>query len=281
MLAVGLALGSSLAWGFADFFAGLKSRRVHVMAVLLISQAAGLTAIAAVVIARGEGPPGWAFAPYAALASLAGTVGLGALYRGLAVGAMSVVAPIAATAAVVPVAFGLASGERPAPAELLGLSLALGGVALASREPTGEGSAAGARVAAGAGLALLAALGIGWFFVAMDAASHADFLWAVLVNRITGVTLLLGAALAVRPPLAIGAADARALAAIGLLDMTANTLFAAASSEGLLSLVSVLGSLYPLVTVLMAYAVLGERIAAAQRTGVVAALAGVVLISAG
>ncbi len=193
---------------------------------------------------------------------------------------MSIVAPIAGTAAVVPVTFGLARGERPTSAQLVGVGLALGGVALASWEGRG-GAGEGARVATGVGLALAAALGIGLFLVAMDAASGPDFLWAALANRLTGTILLLGTALALRPSLAVGAADLRGLSAVGLLDVAAITLFAAASSEGLLTLVSVLGSLYPVVTVALAHLLLHERISRPQRVGVVAALAGVALMTAG
>ena len=127
----------------------------------------------------------------------------------------------------------------------------------------------------------MAAAGIGCFFLTMDAASDADVLWAILVNRITGVVLLGTAALALRPPLRMERGDLPALGAIGVLDMTANTLFAVAATEGLVSLVAVLGSLYPVVTIFLARTFLHERIARWQQVGVVATLAGVLLISAG
>lgn len=282
MLAVALGLASGIAWGAADFLGGLKSRRLAVLAVLLVSQGAGLVLISALVAARGEGPPGGDFAPYAALAAVAGVVGLAAFYRGLAVGAMSVVAPISATAAVIPVTVGVATGERPSLVQGAGVALALAGVALASREEVEEAAAEpGGRIAAGAGLALIAALGFGCFFLAMDAASDGDVLWAILVNRVTGVGVLVAVTLAVRPRLAVARDQLPGLAAIGVLDITANSLFAFAATEGLVSLVAVLGSLYPVTTILLARIVLRERVQRGQQAGAAAALAGVVLIGAG
>ena len=285
MLALALGLGSSLAWGVADFVAGLKSRRLNVVTVLLLSQVAGLVGAAAIVGVRGEGPPGGDFAVWAAVSSVVGLIGLTAFYRGLAVGAMSVVAPISATAALVPVTVGLATGERPSAPQVAGAALALAGVVLASREGVEAGEAveagAGGRMAAGTGLALVAALGFGCFFIAIDAASEEDVLWAILVNRIAGVSLLAAVALAVRPGLAAGREHLAGLIAVGVLDISANTLFAAASQEGLLSLVGIAGSLYPVVTVVLARVVLHERIARAQRAGVAATLVGVALITAG
>ncbi len=280
MLALALGLGSSLAWGVADFVAGLKSRRIDVLTVLLLSQSAGLVAVTVVVVLRGEGPPGGHFAVWAVLSSAVGLIGLTAFYRGLAVGAMSVVAPISATAAVIPVTVGLAGGDRPAALQVAGAALALAGVVLASRE-AGDAAARGGRVAAGVGLALLAALGFGSFFIAIDAASEDDVLWAILVNRIAGVAFLTAAAVALRPSLSAGREHLRGLVAVGALDIGANTLFAAASQQGLLSLVGVAGSLYPVVTIGLARLVLHERIARAQQLGVGITLVGVALITAG
>jgi drug/metabolite transporter (DMT)-like permease len=271
-----LGFGSSVTWGIADFLGGLMSRRLHLLNVLVGSQVSGLVLIAAVVAVRGEGPPPGDFAIFAALSGVAGVAGLSAFYRGLAVGSMAIVAPISSTAAVVPLVIGVATGDRPSKIAWAGLALALGGVVLASREEMGGG-----RMARGAWMAMLSALGFGFFFAAMDRASDGDVLWAILVNRITGVTLLSAATLALRPPLAAGRRDLRTLALIGLLDISANVMFAVASTKGLISLVAVLGSLYPLTTIVLARVVLGERPHRLAQVGVGAALAGVVLISAG
>lgn len=279
MLAIALGLAASLSWGVADFLGGLKSRDLRVLTVLALSQAIALIVVALLVAMRGEPPPAGAEALAACVAGLVGIGGLAAFYRGLAVGAMAVVAPIAGTAAALPVIVGVASGERPGAAQSAGLALALAGVALASREGSPEDGSR--RLAAGVGLAVVAALGIGGFFVAMDAAGEGDLLWALLLARSASVAVLLAAVIATRPPLAVRGGDAAALAGIGLLDLSANGLFAAASAEGLLSVVAVLASLYPVVTILLARAVLGERVMRPQAAGVVTVLVGVALISAG
>jgi drug/metabolite transporter (DMT)-like permease len=279
--ALALAFASSVSWGVADFIGGVKSRSLPLLNVLIASQLTGLVLIAGYVAARGEAAPGGDFAVFAALSALAGVTGLAAFYRGLAVGNMGIVAPISATAAVVPVVVGVATGDRPGALQAVGLALALAGVVLASREEVaGEGR--GRRgTAPGAGLAIVSALGFGFFFLAMDQASDADIPWAMLVNRITGVTLLLGAALILRPPFAAGRRDAPALLAAGTLDTAANALFAAATTKGLVSVVSVVGALYPVTTIALAAAVLRERPHRLAQAGVVTALAGVALIAAG
>lgn len=279
MLAVALGLASSVAWGVADFLGGLKSRQLRVLTVLLVSQAVGLVPLIAIVAARGEPLPGDAEPLWAALGGLAGLGGLAAFYRGLAVGAMAVVAPIAGLSAAIPVAFGIATGERPSALQAAGIVVALAGVALAAREHTDEDG--GARVATGVGLALLAALGFGCFFVGLDAGSEEDLWWALLFVRATSLTALVVASLALRPPLRLGREHLGALVAIGLLDVTANGLFAAAANEGLVSVVAVVGSLYPVVPILLARVVLHERVQRLQQVGIVIALAGVVLIAAG
>lgn len=278
MLAIALAVASSVAWGTSDFIGGLKARALPVLVVLLASQAVGLALMAAIVAVRAEGPPDGDFAVYAAASAVAGLVGLAALFRGLAIGTMGVVAPLSSTAVAVPVIVGVATGERPSAAQAAGLAVALAGMVMAAREPREEG---GSGLAAGAGLALVAALGFGCFFLGMDKASDADVPWAILVNRISGVALLVAAFAALRPRGRPGRVDVPPLVAIGALDMTANTLFAVATTKGLVSLVSVVAALYPVTTVVLARAVLGERLAVLQRTGIVLAFAGVALIAAG
>jgi drug/metabolite transporter (DMT)-like permease len=279
VLAVTLGLASSLCWGVSDFLGGLKSRQLPLLTVLLASQLTGLACLAAVVALRGEGPPGGDALLLAALSSASGVLGLAAFYRGLAIGAMAVVAPIAATGAAVPVVAGLIAGERPSAAQGAGVAVAIAGVAVASREPGRLGP--GARPAAGVGLALAAALGFGGFFVLIDRAAEQDLFWALFGNRLAGVSGLALAALALRPRVTRRFGEGATLVLIGVLDTSANALFAAAAEEGLVSLAAVLASLYPVVTIVLARLVLGERVHPTQRAGIAAALAGVALISAG
>jgi drug/metabolite transporter (DMT)-like permease len=277
VLAIALGLAASLSWGVADFFGGIQSRRMPVVAVVLGSQLAGLVLVAAVVAARGEGMPGGDFVVYAALSSVGGIVGLTAFYKALSIGAMGVVAPLSSTAAVIPLVVGLATGDRPSALQGIGVAVAIAGVLLASREAGEHGGS----VSKGAGLALVSAVGFGCFFLAIDRASNTDVLWAVCVNRTVSVTLLAAALLITRPQLGIRLPDMRTLAIVGVLDIAANGFFAVASTKGLVSVVAVVSSLYPVTTVVLARVVLGERLRAVQRLGALAALLGVALVSAG
>lgn len=274
-----LALAASLSWGLGDFLAGLRTRRLPVVTVLVVSQAAGLATIALVVALRGIGPPDGHYLLFGSLAGIAGAVGLAALYRGLAVGPMSIVAPISGTAAVVPVVAGVAMGERPSGAQAAGIGLAVAGVVLASRAPAGDGSHRHA--AEGVGLALTAALAFGLLLVALGEASEGDPYWGTLAMRATSFSLLVLTALVLRPSFSLGERDLPVLLLIGVLDTAGNALFAVASTKSLLALAAVLAQLYPVVTVLLARLVLGERISRGQGVGVVSAFAGVALITAG
>jgi drug/metabolite transporter (DMT)-like permease len=272
--AVALALGASLAWGVADFVGPVKGRTLGPLRVLLWGQTAGLAAIAILVAVRAEPWPG-ATVLLAVPAAAAGTLGLYAYYRGMAVGAISIVAPVAGASAVIPVAIGIASGDRPGAMQLAGIACALLGVALASREP----GAAGRRLAAGVGLALLAAIGFGFYFPPMHAAGDANAWWASLLFRTTSASIVAAGVLLRRPALRLGPADAAVVGAVGVGDMLGNLLFAAAAGRGLVSVTSVLASLYPVVTIALARAALAERVARIQQLGVALTLAGVVLIS--
>ena len=239
----------------------------------------GVTGIALVVAIRADGPPAARYVGYAALAGICGAVGLTALYRGLAVGPMSVVAPISATAAVIPVVFGIVAGERPSALQGAGIALAVVGVVLASRARGVDGGRG--TMAEGVGLALVAAVAFGLLLVALGEASEGDALWGTLSMRTTSFGLLVLAALLLRPSFALAERDLAVLLLIGVLDTLGNALFAVATTKTLLSLVAVLGQLYPVVTVLLARVLLGERLSTGQGAGVVSAFGGVVLITAG
>jgi drug/metabolite transporter (DMT)-like permease len=277
-LAALLALCASLSWGVGDFLGGVKARVLPALTVLAASQPFGLAALGIAVAVRGTGIPGDEVA-WAALAALFGTVGLFAFYRGMAAGAISVVTPIAAVAAGIPVIWGVAvSGNHITGLQAIGFVAAIGGSVAASLELRPDRR----QIAAGVGWAVLAMLAFGAYYVPMHKASTQDWLWPAFLFRCTSVTLVWSVVLArrswprrLRPHWA-------GLVAIGFLDTGGNALFAAASStHGLLSVVSVLASLYPVVTVLLARLVLGERVQRTQDAGVLAVLAGVVLITAG
>ncbi len=277
MDAIVLALGASLSWGFADFFGPLQGRKLGALRTLVYVQVGGLVGIAVIVAVRWIGPQD-AVALLAIPAAISGTLGLFAYYRGIAVGAISIVAPIAGVSAVVPVIVGIASGESPSAWQLAGIGCALLGVFLAAWEPRSGGEA---RLAAGVGLAILAAIGFGGYFPFMHAAGNADYWWASLIFRIASTSVIMLAVAVKRPNIVVPRRVLPWLALIGFGDMFGNLLFAAASTSGLVSVTSVLASLYPIVTVILARFVLSERVARSQEAGIALTLAGVVLISAG
>ena len=245
--------------------------------MLFLSQPPTLAMIAAVVIVRGVPfrPGPWMVA--GVLAGLIGLVGLAAIYRGMAIGVVSVISTIAATGPVVPVLVGLTLGERPGGLQLAGMALTLGGVALLAfdRRPAQPGR----RLVPGAGLALIAALSFGLFLVAIRFASRPDAVWGVLATRAGSVSVLLLLGLAFRSRIKPRPPDLPALFAVGVLDVGADVFFAFATTTGLLSVVSILSSLYPVATVVLARIVLDERMARLQQAGIGLALTGVVLIS--
>ena len=275
-LALVLALGSSIVWGVADFSGGSLTRRLPTFAVTVISQAAGFVALLVALGVRGDlGSRSFALG---LLAGVGGGVGLAAFYRALSLGTMSVVSPIAACGAVVPFGISIASGERPSALALAGAAAALAGAVLASAEERRSESRDRARAVA---LAVFAALALGIFVYFLGLGSReGDALSTLVGARVGSLGALLAGALVFRASLRVGRRDLMPVAAVGLLDVSANALFAFAAGHGLLALVSVLGSLYPVVTVVLAHLLLGERLTPTQQVGVGVALAGVAAIAA-
>lgn len=272
-----LAVGSSVVWGFADFSGGSLTRRLPTLPVTVISQGAGFVALLAAVGIRGD--VGWRSFWVGLLAGVGGGVGLASFYRALSLGTMSVVSPIAACGAVVPFAIAIVTGERPSGLALAGAAAALGGAVLASLDERRSESADRARAVT---LAAVAAVALGLFVYFLGLGSREGDVLSTLVGaRVGSLSFLVAACGVQRSSLRLPRASLAAVAAVGLADVSANALFALASGHGLLSLVSVLGSQYPVVTVLLAHVLLGERLTRPQRVGVFVALAGVAAIAAG
>jgi len=276
---VALALAASLSWGIADFGGGIGTRRVQIVWVLVFSQLAGLALVGTLALATHPHPPTGRELAWGAFGGVMGGVGLGSFYRALAIGSMGIVGPISATGAVVPVAYGLARGEHPSVLQGVGIVVAFGGVVAASLEPLPEG--AGRKLATGVGLSLLAALGFGSSLLGLNRVSQAGVVWGTLSLRLTIVPIVCVVALFARPAATRLRQTLPIILAAGLFDTGANLLYGASARHGLISVVSVLGSLYPVVLVVLARLVLAERIARPQLAGVAVALAGVALISAG
>lgn len=278
MLALAISLASAASWGVSDFLGGLQSRRLSVLAVLAVSQPAGLLLIALLILLFGADPVSAEKLAIAFFAGVAALAGLGAFYAAMAMGTVSVVAPIASLGVIVPVTFGLAQGEEPGTVQLAGLLVAVAGVVILSYEEHPEHSGVARRSIV---LAILAGLGFGVFFTGIDAASPDRPGWAIFAVRVGGVSAVALALLISRPRFDGVVAAIPVLATIGMFDIVANALFAVASTKGILPVVAVGGSMYPAFTIALAHLVLGERLATIQWGGAVLALLGVGLIAGG
>lgn len=281
MLAVLLAAAASTLWGAGDFVGGLKAKRIPVLLVALITWGAGLALTLLIVLVFDPGLPPQRTIVFGLLGGVFGAVGLGSLYQGLSVGRMGIVAPIAALSVLVGVVVGFLQGERPSDVQLVGMMAAVLGAVLAATAPDPQGSRTGP-VAGGVGFAVMAAVFLGGTLVCLDAAGEASAAWSALLIRASSVPLVALAVLVTRPsPARVRRGDVAALSAVGAADNGANVLFALATARGLLTLVAVIASLVPVVTVLLARFVLHEHLTKHQLFGVVLALGGVAAIAAG
>ena len=280
-MAVFLGVLVALSYGAGDFLGGLGTRAQSVFTVVAASQASALAVLVVVVPIEGAALSGDDVG-LGALSGVVGVVGVLLLYQGLATGAMGVVAPVTAVgAAVVPLAVGLATGERPAVLALVGAAVALAAVALVASggEPASEDAPDHGRggspllLAAGAGVAF------GLVFVLLGATDDEAGFWPLLGARTVSVALLAVWLLRSRVPFLPRPGTRAVVVGAGLLDVTANALYLLAVREGLLSLVAVLSSLYPVATVVLARFVLGERLQRTQLVGLGLGLAGVTLIA--
>jgi drug/metabolite transporter (DMT)-like permease len=277
MAAVAFALASSVAFGAADFIGGLLSRRFAVVAVVLVSQVSGLAAALLVAFAVG-GPLAGRSLALGALAGLFAGTGLVAYYRALSVGTMSVVAPIAACGAVVPLSLALVAGERPSSLRLAGAVVAVSGAALTSVQERRAGEAGREAVA----LALATAVLLGLLLYVFAVASRAGSVAAAMVGVRAG-SLAVAALWAVALARAFSLPRRWALVAVllvGALAAAANGVYGLASARGPISIVALLASLYPVTTVLLAHTVLGERLTRIQVGGVSIAFVGVGMTTA-
>jgi drug/metabolite transporter (DMT)-like permease len=278
VLGPALALGSSLGYGVSDFLGGTASRRIGTLPFISCSQLIGVAlAIGWVVLSR-DPVPSLATLAAGAGAGIAMTVALAAFFEGMVIGRMSVVAPVSAIGVVVPIAAGIAGGEQLTAAEAVGIVAAIGGVVVAARVP-GEQHTASRE--SGVGLALIAALGAGAFLWLMAPASRQGAAWAVLSSRAVPALVLTVVLYARRSSLreTLTRRNAPLTLTASLLGFAAAALYSLATRHGQLSIISVLGSLYPVVTVMLAYVLLGERLHRAQQFGIVGVLAGIVLLS--
>jgi len=256
--------------------AGKLSRRRHVLVVLGGTQTVGLLAMLAVATVTGAWSAPRDYLGWAVLASLSGAKGLALYSRALAIGTMGVVSPIAALGVLVPLVVGLGGGEQPTTLQMVGIVVALVGVVAASG-PEVHGDAGWVPVLLAGGSAFF----LGTSLVAIAQGSDTSVVMTMTVMRITTVSLMALAVLALRRNVSVTRAESQPNMAVGTMDVGANLAFGLASTLGMLSLVSVFGSLYPVATILLARLIDHERLRPVQQVGVVLALCGVAAITAG
>lgn len=271
-----LALLSSLSWGVADFFGGKTSRVLHPFAVFGWSQVFGIVFMGVVVLATGAWRADPAYWPWSIAGAVCGTLGMTLFYAAMSSGKLGIVSPIVSLAVIVPLVIGILRGEVPSGLQLLGIISAVGGIVLASGpELTGAASPKPVLFAAAAAFLL------GFMFITLAEGSRIDPVMSTFGIRVASTTIVLVVALFARSTGGISRVTLAPLITIGVLDVAANVLFGYASTMGMLSVLSVLGSLYPIVTVLLAWWLLHERLRVVQYFGIAFAFLGVALISAG
>jgi len=317
--AVVLALIASLGWGLSDFLGGLRSRRLPLRAVVAGMLCGGLLFAGIAALVRGTGYPGNAILLPGVIAGCGSVIAISSLYKGLAIGSMSIVAPISAAYPIVPVAYGLLTGERPGAVQLAGMALIFAGVVVASYvrspvveapEPAGdepaddeagtvtivplpdlgeglvgslprEAAAHQPRTLASVGFGVIAAVASGVVLTALSSAADTDPYWGLIVMRAVALAIVLVVVAWGHAGFGVRPAQAPALLSIGALDTVSTGLFGVATTYGFLSVVSVIASLFPLGTIALAAIFLEERLRPYQYTGVAAALAGVALVALG
>ncbi|MBA3443682.1 MAG: EamA family transporter [Gemmatimonadales bacterium] len=280
-----LALGSALLYGAADFTGGLATRRCATVPVVILSQLSGLIFLLLLLPLLPDSSPSRTDMLWGIAAGVTGGVGVGLLYRALAIGTMAVVAPTTAVCAVaIPVMVSVLLGERPGPVAAAGIALGIVSIVLVSRQTASEGPGAnktGGKLPPGVGTALISGVAIGFFFLALAQTRPEAGMWPLVASRLLSVVLFGGLAVVSRQSVRMPRRIVVLASVCGVIDMLANALYLLAARAGPLSLVVTLSSLYPASTVLLARVVLRERLNFWQITGVGCALVAVVLIVGG
>lgn len=290
MIAIALASASALLWGTGDFLGGIASRRFALIWVLFGSALGGITLSAGGGLIAGDPIPPAHDMFLGVIAGVCGVVALAAFYRALAIGTMSIVAPITATGSAIPVVWGVVGRDESLSAfAVFAILVAVGGVILASREQdvahtTGVDPETHRQSIL---LAIVAAIGFGTIFALIAEAGEESIFWPAAALKFTTFVIVVAV-------IAFGALSKRLPGwgdrpekrqwlfpfSIGFFDVGANITFAASSHHGALAITSVVSSLYPVTTVMLAFAFLHERLAASQLVGVVMALTGVAMLAA-
>jgi drug/metabolite transporter (DMT)-like permease len=267
---------SAVAWGGGDFGGGLMSRRTSVLGVALISQVVGMVVSVGLALLRAEGMPSATDVGWSVLAGIAGGIGITSLYRGLAVGRMGIVAPVTGVlAAIIPVAAGIVLEGVPDRLVTAGIVVAIVAVVLVSRVADEGGGRAGL------GLAVLAGSTIGLFSVFIAQVSDGHVFGPLSIVRTAEAALIVGIIVVTRSDWRPAPKLVPGLIGIGVLDMLGNGAYILAVQSGALAVASVVSSLYPVTTVILATVFLRERVTRSHAVGIALAALAIVLIGVG
>jgi drug/metabolite transporter (DMT)-like permease len=269
------ALGTVCCWGVSDFLGGYTARRFNSFFLATLGHVGGFTLMFTIASSNHLAVPSTRGIAWAMLAGASGGTALALFYRALSQGNMGLAAPVSTViGAALPAIFGFFIEGRPKPLAIAGFALALVGIWLISR-PEETGRPEGIR------LALIAGLGFAGFYICMKEAGHGAAPWLAASSR--GASLLVTAIITVVgrkfQPFYKAGAIIGVLA--GCLDVTGTLLFVRAIQNGRLDTTVVLTSLYPVITILLARAILKERFTPWKTAGMAAALAAVPMIARG
>ena len=278
MLPITLSIFACFGWGIADFIGGLKSRNLPTLSILMISSLMGTFLLGGILFLLNKPLPNDPLLFWAIPAGLIGVVAIFLLYRSLAVGTMSILAPISATGVILPVIWGIFFGDTLSGLSMLGIVIAILGSLMAVMENTSEKT--GKKLTKGVGLAVGSAFLVGFYFITMDKACTHHPIWASMIMRSSALIILIPALFFANVSINVGKVQLPYILLMGFMDTMAAFCFALATSKGMLSQVAVISSMYPAVTIILSMMIAGERIRKIQFSGVLLAITGIALISA-
>ena len=278
MLPITLSIFACFGWGIADFIGGLKSRSLPTLSILTISSLIGTFLLGIILLSLNSPLPNDPLLLWAIPAGIIGVAAMFLLYRSLAIGTISILAPISATGVILPVIWGIISGDTLSGLCSLGIAIAILGSLLAVMENDSKKNKR--KLTKGVGLATGSAFFVGLYFITMDAACTHHPIWASMIMRSSTLIVLIPLLFFAKITIKIGKAQFPPILLMGVMDTMAAFCFAVATSKGMLSQVAVISSLYPAVTIILSAVIMGERIQKIQFSGVILAIAGITLISA-
>ena len=267
------------AWGTSEFLGGMKNRSVPLLVLLIGMELSGLLVIIIIVFLFAGEVPDLKYILYAITAGTFGIIGVASIFHGMSIGTIGVVSTIGATSTIIPILYDLLTGNRLSFCQGAGIVLAIGGIVLLTEGKISLNKKT--YLTASAGFAVAGAFFFGLYFIFIDLASNQDPYWAACFSRVATITII-GTGIAIkRPTYHLTKSDVSIIVVIGLFDACGVVAFNMATTFGLVGIVSVIASLYPIITIMLARIFLKEKMNTFQKIGVLGAMAGVALISGG